>query len=49
MSILLETPIACYEIPEEDMKDYLRTIDNLEPLKSYYDEKYQAKIKQITT
>lgn len=49
MSILLETPVACYEIQEEDMKDYLRTIDNLEPLKSYYDEKYQAKIKQITT
>ena len=30
--------ISCYEVPGRDMKEYLRTINNLESIPSYYSE-----------
>ena len=40
-------PLACYEIPEEDMKDYFRTVNELGPLPSYYGKDKRDIIQQI--
>lgn len=39
--------LALYEIPEEDMKDYFRTVNELGPLPSYYGKDKRDIIQQI--
>jgi hypothetical protein len=39
--------ISCYEVPEEDMKEYFRAINNLTPIPSYYNENEKMIIKQV--
>ena len=41
-------PLACYEIPEEDMKDYFRTICKPQTPTQRYNKEEIGKIEQIT-
>lgn len=40
--------VGCYEIPEEDMREYFRTINDIKPYPSFYDEDKQEIIRQVT-
>ena len=39
--------MACYEVPEEDMKDYFRVVNTLAPLPVSYDEDKKVIVQQV--